>query len=40
LVNHINSPELIAARVLSNMRKLFGTRIDVGKLVIDIANKR
>jgi DNA-binding response OmpR family regulator len=40
LVNHIDSPELISARVLSNMRKLFGTRIDVGKLVIDIAHKK
>jgi len=40
LVNHIDSAELIAVRVLSNMRKLFGTQIDVGKLVIDIANKK
>jgi DNA-binding response OmpR family regulator len=40
LTNHIDSPELIAARVLSNMRKLFGTKIDVGKLTIDIANKK
>ena len=36
----IDSAELIAVRVLSNMRKLFGTQIDVGKLVIDIANKK
>jgi len=33
-------PDLIAARVLANMRHLFGTSIDVGKLVIDIANKK
>jgi len=40
IVAHINSAELIAVRVLSNMRKLFGTHIDVGKLVIDIVNKK
>ena len=40
IVNFIHSPELIAVRVLSNMRKLFGTHIDVGKLVIDIVNKK
>ena len=40
IVNHTESAELIAVRVLSNMRKLFGTQIDVGKLVIDIANKK
>ena len=41
VVTHfIDSPELIAVRVLSNMRKLFGTQIDVGKLVIDIVNKK
>jgi len=40
LVNFIDSAELIAVRVLSNMRKLFGTQIDVGKLVIDIVNKK
>ncbi len=40
IVEFIGSAELIAARVLSNMRKLFGTQIDVGKLVIDITNKK
>jgi len=40
MVNFIDSTEVIAARVLSNMRKLFGTTIDVGKLVIDIVNKK
>jgi len=40
IVEFTNSAELIAARVLSNMRKLFGTQIDVGKLVIDITNKK
>jgi DNA-binding response OmpR family regulator len=33
-------PDLLAARVLANMRNLFGTRIDIGKLVIDITNKK
>ena len=40
LTEFIDSAEYIAARVLSNMRKLFGTQIDVGKLVIDISNKK
>jgi len=40
IVEFTDSAELIAARVLSNMRKLFGTQIDVGKLVIDITNKK
>ncbi len=40
IVEFTDSAELIAVRVLSNMRKLFGTQIDVGKLVIDIANKK
>lgn len=38
--NHCNEPDLVAARVLANMRQLFGTKVDVGKLVIDIANKK
>ncbi len=37
---HTNEPDLVAARVLANMRHLFGTKVDVGKLVIDIANKK
>ncbi len=40
ITDYIDSPELIAARVLSNMRNLFGTHIDIGKLVIDITNKK
>ena len=40
ITDHIDSAELIAARVLSNMRNLFGTHIDIGKLVIDITNKK
>jgi len=40
ITHFIDSAELIAVRVLSNMRKLFGTQIDVGKLVIDIVNKK
>ncbi|CAA6809528.1 MAG: Two-component regulator [uncultured Sulfurovum sp.] len=38
--NHCDEPDLIAARVLSNMRHLFGTHVNIEKLVIDIANKR
>ncbi len=37
---HCSEPDLVAARVLANMRQLFGTKVDVGKLVIDIANKK
>ncbi|MDD2450893.1 response regulator transcription factor [Sulfurovum sp.] len=37
---HCDQPDLIAARVLANMRHLFGTQVEVDKLVIDIANKR
>jgi len=37
---HCDYPDLIAARVLANMRHLFGTQVEVDKLVIDIANKR
>jgi DNA-binding response OmpR family regulator len=40
VVNHIYEPDLIAARVLANMRNLYGTVINVGKLKIDIVNKR
>ena len=40
IYNHTNEPDLVAARVLANMRQLFGTKVDVGKLVIDIANKK
>ncbi len=40
IFNHCSEPDLIAARVLANMRQLFGTKIDVGKLVIDIVNKK
>ncbi len=40
ICNHCEHPDLIAARVLANMRHLFGTKVDIGKLVIDIANKR
>jgi len=38
--NHCEHPDLIAARVLSNMRHLFGTHVNIEKLVIDIANKK
>ena len=40
IYDHIYEPDLIAARVLANMRNLHGTKIDIGKLVIDIANKK
>jgi DNA-binding response OmpR family regulator len=38
--NHCEHPDLVAARVLSNMRHLFGTHVNIEKLVIDIANKK
>ena len=37
---HCDQPDLIAVRVLSNMRHLFGTQVNIDKLVIDIANKK
>ncbi len=37
---HCKEPDLVAARVLANMRQLFGTKVDIGKLVIDITNKK
>ena len=40
VVDHCEAPDLIAARVLSNMRHLFGTHVNIEKLVIDIANKK
>jgi DNA-binding response OmpR family regulator len=40
VINHIYEPDLIAARVLANMRNLYGTSINIGKLKIDIVNKR
>ncbi len=38
--NHCEHPDLVAARVLANMRHLFGTQITIDKLTIDIANKQ
>ncbi|MEA2027986.1 MAG: winged helix-turn-helix domain-containing protein [Campylobacterota bacterium] len=38
--HNIDMPDLLAAKVLANMRSLFGTKINVGKLVIDITNKK
>ena len=40
IYHHCDHPDLIAARVLANMRHLFGTQVEVDKLVIDIANKK
>ncbi len=37
---HCEHPDLVAARVLANMRHLFGTQIIIGKLIIDIVNKQ
>ena len=37
---HCDHPDLVAARVLANMRHLFGTHVTIEKLVIDIANKK
>jgi DNA-binding response OmpR family regulator len=40
IYQHCEYPDLIAARVLANMRHLFGTQVNIDKLVIDIANKK
>jgi len=40
ICNHCDAPDLVAVRVLSNMRHLFGTHVNIEKLVIDIANKK
>jgi DNA-binding response OmpR family regulator len=40
VTDHCDAPDLIAARVLANMRHLFGTHVNIDKLVIDIANKK
>ncbi len=40
ITNHIDQPDLIAARVLANMRSLYGNIIEIDKLVIDIAKKK
>ncbi len=40
IYQHCEHPDLIAARVLANMRHLFGTQVTIEKLVIDIANKK
>ncbi len=40
IYHHCDQPDLVAARVLANMRQLFGTKVDIGKLVIDITNKK
>ena len=37
---HCEHPDLVAARVLANMRHLFGTKITIDNLIIDIANKQ
>jgi len=38
--NHCEHPDLVAARVLANMRHLYGTHITIDKLTIDIINKQ
>jgi DNA-binding response OmpR family regulator len=40
IYRHCDHPDLIAARVLANMRHLFGTQVNIEKLVIDIVNKK
>jgi len=40
LVDHTDQPDLIAARVLANMRNLYGTKISIDKLTIDIPSKK
>ena len=40
IVRHRDEPDLIAARVLANMRNLYGTKIEIDKLVIDITEKK
>ena len=40
ICDYCDQPDLIAARVLANMRHLFGTQVNIDKLVIDIANKK
>ncbi|MEA2046885.1 MAG: DNA-binding response regulator [Campylobacterota bacterium] len=40
IYQHCEHPDLVAARVLANMRHLFGTQVTIEKLVIDIANKK
>jgi len=38
--SHLYESDLLATRVLANMRTLFGTTIAIDKLIIDIANKK
>ena len=38
--HHCEHPDLVAARVLANMRHLFSTQITIDKLIIDIVNKQ
>lgn len=38
--SHLHESDLLATRVLANMRTLFGTTIAIDKLTIDIANKK
>ncbi len=40
ICHHCEHPDLIAARVLANMRHLFGLQITIDKLIIDIPNKQ
>ena len=40
IYRHTNQADLIAARVLANMRHLYGTKIQIDKLTIDIAEKK
>jgi two-component system OmpR family response regulator len=40
LFDHTDQSDLIAARILANMRNLYGTKIQIDKMTIDIVNKK
>jgi len=40
IVRHNDQADLLAARVLANMRNLYGTKIEIDKLTIDITSKK
>jgi DNA-binding response OmpR family regulator len=40
IIRHNDQADLLAARVLANMRSLYGTKIDIDKLTIDITSKK
>ncbi|HGZ70695.1 MAG TPA: response regulator transcription factor [Nitratifractor sp.] len=40
LFKHTDQSDLLAARILANMRNLYGTKIAIDKMTIDIVNKK